>query len=171
MNVIKLGLVASAVSFGAAYAQTAVTPAPATPVAPPATVVVPAPAVPSTTVPSTAMPSTTVPAPVVAVPPATTMAPVAGAPRGGVVNRNSGPAAASGNSNQAVATTTANAPTPARGRNSFTRGEARRRLEGGGYAQVSGLAKDANGVWRGKGSKDGQQVSVWLDYKGNMGHR
>ena len=171
MNAIKLGLVASALSLSAAYAQTAVTPTPATPTTPgtpPATVVTPTPA----------MPSTTMPAPAVTAPPATTATPATRpgttggtTPRTGVVNRNTGRAAASGDSNQAVATTTANAPTPARGRNSFTQGEARRRIESGGYAQVSGLAKDANGVWRGKGTKDGQQVSVWLDYKGNIGHR
>ena len=38
-------------------------------------------------------------------------------------------AAASGNSNQTVATTNANAPTPARGANSFTEGEARSKIE------------------------------------------
>ena len=168
MKAIQLGIVASALTLGVAHAQTAATPAPATPVAPPATVVTPSPA----------MPSTTVPAPVVTAPPVTPAAPVArpaapapGAPRAGVVNRNTGPAAASGDSNQAVATTTANAPTPAHGRNSFTRGEARRRIETRGFAQVSGLAKDANGVWRGKAMKNGASVSVWLDYKGNIGQQ
>ena len=40
-------------------------------------------------------------------------------PRTGVVDPNTGPAAASGDRNQAVATTTANAPQPAKGANSF----------------------------------------------------
>jgi hypothetical protein len=31
--------------------------------------------------------------------------------------------------------------------------------------------KDGDGVWRGMGKKDGQQVSVWLDYKGNVGQQ
>ena len=80
-------------------------------------------------------------------------------------------AAASGNSNQAVATTNANAPTPARGANSFTEGEARRRIESNGFSNVSGLAKDNDGVWRGKAEKGSQQAQVWLDYKGNVGQQ
>ena len=94
-----------------------------------------------------------------------------GTTTGNVVNRNTGTAAAAGDTNQAVATTNANAPTPARGRNSFSMGEARRRIESRGYSNVSGLAKDNGGVWRGKGMKDGGQVSVWLDYKGNVGQQ
>lgn len=86
-----------------------------------------------------------------------------------VVNRNTGTAAASGDTNQAVATTAANAPQPARGRNSFTMGEARRRIERNGYGQVADLKKDNNGVWRGHAQKDGATVNVWLDYKGNVG--
>ena len=50
-------------------------------------------------------------------------------PSTGVVDRNTGAAAASGDRNQAVATTGANAAEPARGANSFTEGEARGRLE------------------------------------------
>ena len=78
--------------------------------------------------------------------------------------------AASGNNNQAVATTDANAPQPAHGSNSFTEGQAKDRLEkDGGFSNVTGLMKDQNGVWRGRGQKAGQPVSVWLDYKGNVG--
>ncbi len=84
---------------------------------------------------------------------------------------SSGTAAASGDHNQAVATTDANAPQPARGANSFSRGEARRRIESGGFQKVSSLHKDSGGIWRGKGTKDGQPVSVWLDYKGNIGQQ
>ena len=87
----------------------------------------------------------------------------------GVVDRNSGTAAASGDRNQAVATTNANAPQPARGSNSFTQNEARRRLERNGFQSVNGLTKDNGGVWRGTAMKDGQSVPVWLDYKGNTG--
>lgn len=89
-------------------------------------------------------------------------------PDTGVVDRNSGTAAAAGDRNQAVATTSANAPQPARGRNSFTQGEARRRLERRGFQQVTGLHKDEGGVWRGTAMKDGASVPVWLDYKGNI---
>lgn len=90
-------------------------------------------------------------------------------PETGVVDRNSGAAAASGDRNQAVTTTGANAAQPARGSNSFTQNEARRRLERNGFQSVSGLAKDNGGVWRGTAMKDGQSVPVWLDYKGNAG--
>ena len=86
-----------------------------------------------------------------------------------MVNRNTGPAAASGDRNQAVATTNANAPQPAKGANSFTDGEARRRIEGNGYTEVTGLQKDADGIWHGTAKKGGNTVKVWLDYKGNVG--
>jgi hypothetical protein len=78
-------------------------------------------------------------------------------------------AAASGNTNQAVATTNANAPAPAKGANSFTMGEAKSRIEKNGYSNVSDLAKDDNGVWRGTAQKGGSGTTVWLDYKGNVG--
>src|SRR4051794_32498090 len=91
------------------------------------------------------------------------------APGTGVVNRNTGPAAASGDRNQAVATTNANAPQPAKGANSFTDGEARRRIESNGYTEVTGLQKDADGIWHGTAKKGGTTVKVWLDYKGNVG--
>ena len=78
-------------------------------------------------------------------------------------------AAASGNNNQAVATTSAHAPTPAKGSNSFTVAEAQRRLEKNGFSNVSDLTKDDNGVWRGNAQKSGSPTTVWLDYKGNTG--
>lgn len=77
--------------------------------------------------------------------------------------------AASGNNNQAVATTGANAPTPAKGANSFTMGEAKSRLEKNGFSNVGELTKDANGVWRGNAQKGRSATMVWLDYKGNVG--
>jgi hypothetical protein len=78
-------------------------------------------------------------------------------------------ATAGGDSNQAVATTGANAVAPAHGANSFTEGQARSRIESNGFTAVSNLAKDDDGVWRGQASKDGRQMQVWLDYKGNVG--
>ena len=95
-------------------------------------------------------------------------APAATAPAG---QSSRDTAAAAGNSNQAVATTDANAPIPARGANSFTEGEARSRIESNGYSNVSGLTKDDDGVWRGKAQKGSQQAQVWLDYKGNVGQQ
>ena len=77
-------------------------------------------------------------------------------------------ASASGNDNQAVATTNANAMTPAHGHNSFTRGQARHRIASEGYSHVTGL-RLVNGVWQGQATKDGQTTGVWLDFKGNVG--
>ena len=81
----------------------------------------------------------------------------------------SNPSSAAGDNNQAVATTNANAAMPAKGHNSFSRGEARRRIQSEGFAGVTGLHKDASGVWRGMGTKDGKSTGVWLDYKGTVG--
>lgn len=74
-------------------------------------------------------------------------------------------------SNQAVATTDANAIQPAKGSNSFTAGEAQRRIEKEGFMTVADLKKDDDGVWRGHAMKDGASVGVWLDYKGNIGRQ
>jgi hypothetical protein len=72
-------------------------------------------------------------------------------------------------SNPAVKTSEGNNPgAPAAGANSFTAGQAKARIESRGYASVSGLAKDRNGIWRGKAMKDGKAVNVTLDYQGNV---
>ncbi len=80
-----------------------------------------------------------------------------------------GTRAGSGDNNQAVATTTADAMAPAHGSNSFSRGEAMRRIRSRGFDHVAGLKQDEQGVWRGTASRNGGQVHVWLDYKGNVG--
>lgn len=54
------------------------------------------------------------------------------------------------------------------GSNSFTEGQARSRFEAQGFANVSELKKDDQGIWRGKAMRDGRQVSVSLDYKGTI---
>lgn len=90
-------------------------------------------------------------------------------PDTGVVGRNTGTAAASGDRNQAVATTGQDAMEPAAGANSFSEGQARGRIEDKGFTNVTGLTKDDSGVWRGTATKDGQSAQVWLDYKGNVG--
>ncbi len=72
----------------------------------------------------------------------------------------------------AVTTSNANNKTagaPVKGRNSFTMGEARRRLEKGGFTQVTGLKKDNDGIWRGKAMRAGASVDVYCDYQGNVG--
>lgn len=84
---------------------------------------------------------------------------------------SAGVAAASGDTNQAVATTNADAAQPARGANSFSMGEARRRIASKGFQNVADLHKDNTGVWRSAATRDGQQVQVWLDYKGNVGQQ
>jgi hypothetical protein len=56
----------------------------------------------------------------------------------------------------------------AKGHNSFTLGQAKRRIEKAGYTAVSGLALDSDGIWQGQATKDGQSVHVGLDYKGNV---
>lgn len=60
----------------------------------------------------------------------------------------------------------ANAPLP--GANSFTEAQAKSRLEANGYTAVGTLAKDGNGVWRGKAMHGGAQVDVSVDYRGNI---
>ncbi len=60
----------------------------------------------------------------------------------------------------------ANAPLP--GANSFTEGQAKSRLEANGYTNVTELKKDDNGVWKGKATHSGAQVTVSVDYRGNI---
>lgn len=59
------------------------------------------------------------------------------------------------------------AAAPMKGANSFTEAQAKERIEKAGFTSVSGLTKDADGVWRGKASKGDAMVEVALDYKGN----
>ena len=55
-----------------------------------------------------------------------------------------------------------------KGANSFTSGQAKSRLEGAGFDQVSDLAKDDQGIWRGTAMRDGKKMQVGFDYKGNI---
>ena len=57
---------------------------------------------------------------------------------------------------------------PVAGANSFTEGQAKSRIESSGYTNISELRKDDQGVWRGKAIKDGQAVSISLDFQGNV---
>jgi hypothetical protein len=70
--------------------------------------------------------------------------------------------------NAANARSTANPAAPVEGRNSFTEGQAKSRIEASGFADVSGLQKDDTGVWRGTAKKDGKTVDVALDFQGNV---
>ena len=72
----------------------------------------------------------------------------------------------------AITTSNADSKTaaaPVKGANSFTMDEARRRIEAGGFSQVTGLKKDDDGVWRGQAMQGGTSVSVFCDYQGNVG--
>jgi hypothetical protein len=61
-----------------------------------------------------------------------------------------------------------NSNAPVAGRNSFTEGQAKSKIEAAGYAKVTDLKKDDNGVWRGKATKGGSSVPVSLDFEGNV---
>ena len=126
----------------------------------------------------TAFAQATAPTPGNTAPGATSVTPMPGVnpstgttPETGVVGRNTGTAAASGDRNQAVATTAEDAMEPASGATSFTEGQARGRIEDKGYTAVTALTKDDNGVWRGTATKDGSNAQVWMDYKGNVGQQ
>lgn len=72
----------------------------------------------------------------------------------------------------AVTTSNADSKTaaaPVKGANSFTMNEAQRRIEAGGFSQVSDLKKGDDGIWRGQAMKGGASVSVFCDYQGNVG--
>jgi hypothetical protein len=79
------------------------------------------------------------------------------------------PPAQSGPGNNAVNSSDHNnSNAPVAGRNSFTEGQAKSRLEAAGYSNVSGLQKDNEGVWRGKADKAGTKTNVTVDFQGNI---
>jgi hypothetical protein len=41
-------------------------------------------------------------------------------------------------------------------------------MEEAGFTGVTDLRKDEQGIWRGRAQRNGQQVSVGLDYQGNI---
>ena len=50
----------------------------------------------------------------------------------------------------------------------FTEDQARSQIEAKGYSNVSGLRKDAKGIWRGNAVKDGLPSNVTLDVDGSI---
>ena len=79
------------------------------------------------------------------------------------------PPAQSGPGNNAVNSPGQNnSAAPVAGRNSFTEGQAKSKIEGAGYTNVTELTKDDNGVWRGKASKGGSSTPVSVDFEGNV---
>src|SRR3954462_867040 len=79
------------------------------------------------------------------------------------------PPAKSGPNNNAVNSPGQNnSNAPVAGRNSFTEGQAKSKIEEAGFSSVTELKKDDNGVWRGKASKGGAPTSVSVDFQGNV---
>ena len=79
------------------------------------------------------------------------------------------PPAQSGPGNNAVNSSGQNnSNAPVAGRNSFTEGQAKSKIEDAGYTNVTELKKDDNGVWRGMASKSGSATTVTVDFQGNV---
>lgn len=79
------------------------------------------------------------------------------------------PPARSGPNNNAVNSSGQNnSDAPVAGRNSFTEGQAKSKIEDAGYANVTALKKDDKGVWRGQANKGGSATAVSLDFQGNV---
>jgi hypothetical protein len=89
----------------------------------------------------------------------------------GAVAQSQNPPANNGPQNSAINRSDSSnrqASAPVAGRNSFTEGETKSRIEKMGFSNVSNLKKDDNGVWRGRATKDGKTVDISLDYQGNV---
>ena len=82
-----------------------------------------------------------------------------------------GPSTEGGQSAVRIDDGTRTAATPQAGANSFTEGQARSRIEAAGYTNVTELQKDDQGIWRGRGMRNGQQVGVALDFTGAVTSR
>ena len=79
------------------------------------------------------------------------------------------PPAQSGPNNNAVNSSgQKNSDAPVAGRNSFTEGQAKSKIEEAGYAGITDLKKDDNGVWRGMAKKGGSSKKVSVDFQGNV---
>ena len=57
---------------------------------------------------------------------------------------------------------------PAKGANSYTKNQARSRMAKAGYPGVTALVKNLQGQWVGSTMKGGVQMTVMLDYKGDV---
>jgi hypothetical protein len=88
---------------------------------------------------------------------------------GGAAAQNAGPPANHDASTPAIATSGVNNPgAPVAGANSFTKAEAKSRIEKAGYTNVSSLTKDKDGIWRGTANSGSTTVPVALDFQGNV---
>ena len=74
--------------------------------------------------------------------------------------------------NPAIATDEARderaAAAPAAGASSFTEAQARDHAAKAGYAEVGPLTQTTDGTWQGTATKDGANVTVVVDYQGNV---
>ena len=57
---------------------------------------------------------------------------------------------------------------PMAGANSFTENQAKDRIEKAGFAEVKDLRKDDQGIWRASAKQGDKQVTVSLDFRGNV---
>lgn len=57
---------------------------------------------------------------------------------------------------------------PAAGESSFTEAQVMSRIRDAGYTDVTALTKTADGSWQGTAMRDGQSVTVVVDYQGNV---
>lgn len=64
--------------------------------------------------------------------------------------------------------TNAEAGAPFAGANSFTETQAKGRAEAAGLTGITNLKKDADGIWRGSAKRADADVSVAIDFKGNV---
>jgi hypothetical protein len=81
------------------------------------------------------------------------------------------PGAAAGQTSTTTPSTSAQSGTqqpPVAGANSFTEAQAKDRIEKAGYAEVTGLKKDDQGIWRASAKQGDKQVNVALDFQGNV---
>ena len=54
------------------------------------------------------------------------------------------------------------------GSNSFSEAQVRKKFEEMGFGEVTDLRKDDQGIWRGKAVHAGKELSIGMDYKGNV---
>ena len=78
------------------------------------------------------------------------------------------PAQSGPNNNAVNSSGQNNSDAPVAGRNSFTEGQAKSRIEDAGFTNVTELKKDDKGVWRGEASKGGSATAVSVDFQGNV---
>jgi hypothetical protein len=88
---------------------------------------------------------------------------------GSAAAQNAGPPANHEAGTPSVAKSGVNNPgAPVAGANSFTKAEAKSRIEKAGYTNVADLIKDKDGIWRGTANNGSATVPVALDFQGNV---